>query len=185
MLILASQSPRRKALLESYGFTFQSMSPNFDESSVIPSEPKTYVTQLAYEKAAIVFKEYPKAVIIAADTIVYKSPTYFGKPRDRDDAIAMLKSLSNSVHQVYTGVCILTEDHKDIFYRVSNVTFKNLSDHDIVSYIDTFKPFDKAGAYGIQEQQNMLVESYDGDYLTIVGFPMQTIKPKLDQLLKK
>ena len=185
MLILASQSPRRKALLKKYDFAFKTISPNVDESKVIPKDPVSYVQQLAFEKANAVYKKYTKDIVIAADTIVYKDNTYYGKPKDRLDAMNMLKALSGKTHQVYTGVCILASGHQDLFYTVSNVTFKTISQEDIIMYIDTYEPYDKAGAYGIQEENNILVDSFDGAFETIVGFPMFVIQPKLTQLIKK
>lgn len=185
MLILASQSPRRKILLKSYGYKFKAISPNIDESTVLEKDPIKVVKYLAYKKAEAVFKNYKDAVVIAADTLVYKDQTFFGKPKDLEDAMSMLKTLSGSVHQVYTGVCILSNTHQEIFHTVSNVTFKSLDENAIKTYVDTYRPLDKAGAYGIQEENNILVDHYDGDFLTIVGFPMKSIKPKLDIILKK
>ncbi|MGB0175259.1 MAG: Maf family protein [Acholeplasmataceae bacterium] len=185
MLMLASQSPRRKALLEKYGFSFQAISPNVDESVVSPQDPVSYVQQLAFEKANAVYKKHTENIVIGADTIVYKEDTYFGKPKDRLDAFNMLKELSGKTHQVYTGVCILATGHQDLFHTVSNVTFKTLTKEDIITYIDTFEPYDKAGAYGIQEENNILVKSFDGAFETIVGFPMFLIHSKLTRLIKK
>lgn len=183
MLILASQSPRRKELLVNYGYIFKSVSPNVDESSVIKNTPNLFVETLAHIKAQSVFNRHPKNTIIAADTIVYMDNHYYEKPKNKEEAINMLNELSGKTHQVYTGVCILASNHQEIFHTVADVTFHQLDEQTIINYVEKYQPFDKAGAYGIQEQKGVLVKSYEGDYLTIVGFPMETIKTKLDILL--
>ena len=185
MLILASQSPRRRELLMRFNYQFQSVSSQVDESLVEKTSPHSFVETLAYTKAHAVFKKYPKDVVIAADTIVFMNQTFYEKPKDREDAIQILTQLSGKTHQVYTGVCILSPNSKEIFHTIAYVTFHQLTKEMITEYIDTYRPYDKAGAYGIQEQQGSIVKSYEGDYLTIVGFPMTTIKPKLDTILKK
>lgn len=185
MLILASQSPRRSELLKRYKYRFKAVSPQVDESLIEKTSPQSFVETLAKKKAHAVFLKYPEDVVVAADTIVFRNQKFYEKPKDREDAIQMLTELSGKTHQVYTGVCILSPNHLDLFHTIAHVTFQQLTIERIIDYIDTYKPYDKAGAYGIQEQEGLIVKSYEGEYLTIVGFPMETIKPKLDILLKK
>jgi septum formation protein len=185
MLILASQSPRRREILKRYDYRFKAISPQVDESLIEKTSPHSFVETLAFMKANAVFMKHSEDVVVAADTIVYMDQRFYEKPKDREDAINMLTELSGKTHQVYTGICILASNHQDVFHTIAHVTFHKLTKEMIIEYVDTHKPYDKAGSYGIQEQQGSIVKSHEGDYLTIVGFPMSTIKPKLDIVLKK
>lgn len=177
MLILASTSPRRKELLESVGFRFHLTKPIFDEATLDVSKLKVedYVLQLALAKATSVFNEYPEDVVLAADTIVVLGHEVIGKPKDENDAVAILKKLAGKTHQVYTAVYIISKENQTGFVEVSNVTFKPMSDEDILAYVATKEPMDKAGAYGIQGYGSQYVEGYDGDFHTIMGLPLKRV----------
>lgn len=177
MLILASISPRRKELLESVGFKFNLKKPIFDEDTIDASKMKVdeYVLHLAESKSKSVFSNFTNDIVIAADTIVVLGHDIIGKPKDEADAMNILRRLSGKTHQVYTGVYITSNDQEVGFVEVANVTFKAMSDEDILAYIATREPMDKAGAYGIQGFGSQYVESYDGDFHTIMGLPLKKV----------
>ncbi len=185
-IILASNSPRRKELLLNAGYSFTVESAAFDEDNVSKELPvNMYVQQLALFKACSVAKYSRKdALVIGADTVVYKSDLgIMGKPDSREDAYKMLKSLSGTSHSVYTGIAVVrTKDFKIVTDCVETlVYFKELSDDEIYYYIDKFRPYDKAGAYGIQEYASRFAEKIEGDYFNVVGLPVS----RLDSLIKK
>ncbi|MCL2456730.1 MAG: Maf family protein, partial [Defluviitaleaceae bacterium] len=114
-------------------------------------------------------------IIVAADTLVYIDGEVLGKPKNFDEAFAMLKKLSGRRHTVFTGVAILRGEYEKIFFDATQVFFRELSDEEIFSYIATGEPFDKAGAYGVQERGAVLVEKIDGDFFTVVGLPISKV----------
>lgn len=185
-IILASNSPRRKELLLNAGYTFTVESASFDEDNVSKELPvNMYVSQLALFKACSVAKYSRKdALVIGADTVVYKKDFgIMGKPRTREEAFNMLKGLSGTHHSVFTGIAVVrTKDFKIVTdWAETFVYFKELSDDEIYYYIDNFRPYDKAGAYGIQEYASRFAEKIEGDYFNVVGLPVS----KLDSLIKK
>jgi len=173
-MILASQSPRRKYLLEQAGLRFRVIPSPFDESSVEPTAPAPYVRRLAECKADDIATRYPEAWVIGADTIVAVDGHLLGKPSSRDAARHMLGRLSGKTHQVYTGFCICR--HRDNLKFIdavrTDVTFKELSENEIEWYIKTGEPFDKAGAYAIQGMGTFLVRGINGSYSNVVGLPV-------------
>ncbi len=180
--ILASQSPRRRELLNAIGLNFEVIVSDADESSVSPEgiAPGMYVQELALIKAAATAKKVltrKNAVIIAADTIVVLDGKILGKPKDENNAFEMLSSLSGRSHEVYTGYCVMRI--KDGFTVCSNVKtdviFKELNEDEIKSYIRTKEPMDKAGAYGIQGLGGMLIKGIEGDYANVVGLPVSAL----------
>jgi len=173
-LILASQSPRRKYLLEQAGLTFDVIPSSFDEDSVEPGEPSNYVKILAKAKAGDIAEKHPESWVIGADTIVVINNTILGKPGSRDEAGEMLKSLSGQIHQVFTGYAVCCYAQEKIFADSikTDVQFKNLTDEEIKWYIHTKEPFDKAGAYAIQGLGTFLVKSINGSYTNVVGLPV-------------
>jgi len=174
ILILASQSPRRKYLFEQAGLTFDVIPGDFDEASVSLSDPHQYVTDLATGKAANVATHYPDRWVIGADTIVFSEGHILGKPASEEDARNMLKLLSGRVHQVYTGyafVCV-SKGRTETDAVKTDVLFKDLSDTEIAWYIRTGEPFDKAGAYAIQGIGTFLVRRINGSYTNVVGLPV-------------
>ena len=173
-LILASQSPRRRYLLEQAGLVFSVVPSAVDESGFALTSPGSYVRRLAAAKAADVAAANPDAWVIGADTIVRIDDTVLGKPADRREARAMLQRLSGRTHQVYTGYSIRcrSEDRAFAGAVVTDVTFKRLSPEEIEWYIHTAEPFDKAGAYAIQGLGTFLVRRINGSYTNVVGLPV-------------
>ena len=177
--VLASKSPRRKELLGNIGYVFDIMEPDFDESTVSKElEPQLYVQELAMFKAMSLVKKVPAdTIIIGADTVVVHNGTILGKPLGRNDAIEMLTRLSGDVHYVYTGVCaVRSNDAKCIAQcEMTAVHFKQLDQSEIEYYVDRYSPYDKAGAYGIQEYAGVFVSRIEGDYFNIVGLPVSRL----------
>ena len=189
-LILASASPRRKALLQQLGLEFSVQKSNADESFNPMAPPETIVQELAQKKADIIASGFPRSLTLAADTIVVLDHKILGKPTDREDAIRMLTSLSNRQHVVYTGIALShPQSHRKVTgYESTKVNFAPLTPAEIESYVSTGSPMDKAGSYGIQDDQGALyVSGIVGDYYNVVGLPihlMYTIlKKNFDDLL--
>ena len=173
-IILASQSPRRKELLERMGIRdFETISPNVDESAFHGLPPEELVRRLSAEKAAAVAgKAGEDAIVIAADTVVALEGAVLGKPADELDAFKMLSALSGVRHQVYTGVTVCRGGEKQTAHEVTDVTFRELSEEEIEHYIATGEPMDKAGAYGIQGYGALLIQGISGDYYNVMGLPV-------------
>lgn len=173
-IILASQSPRRRELLERMGIrNFRVVSADIDEREEEQLPPEQLVCRLALRKAEAVAEKAPKgAVIIAADTVVSLDGTVLGKPGDKLEAFKMLSTLSGNRHQVYTGLCVIWDEDKRTEYEVTDVTFRELGEKEIEDYIATGEPMDKAGAYGIQGYGALLVERIEGDYYNVMGLPV-------------
>ena len=180
--ILASNSPRRRELLAGLGLQF--------EVKVLPDIEETYPAELpvaeiaqyiACEKSAA-YRQLmqPHDLIITADTIVVVDSEVLGKPKDAADARRMLHMLSGRRHQVITGVCLATTNKQRAFSVITHVDFKALTDEEIDYYIQTYSPFDKAGAYGIQEWIGYIgVTGLDGSYFNVMGLPVQRIYQEL------
>ena len=173
-IILASQSPRRKELLERMGIQdFETISPNVDESVFHGLPPEELVRRLSAEKAAAVAgRAGEDAIVIAADTVVALEGAVLGKPADELDAFKMLSALSGVRHQVYTGVTVCRGGEKQTAHEVTDVTFRELSEEEIEHYIATGEPMDKAGAYGIQGYGALLIQGISGDYYNVMGLPV-------------
>ena len=173
-IILASQSPRRKELLERMGIRdFETISPNVDESAFRGLPPEELVRRLSAEKAAAVAgRAGEDAIVIAADTVVALEGAVLGKPADELDAFKMLSALSGVRHQVYTGVTVCRGGEKQTAHEVTDVTFRELSEEEIEHYIATGEPMDKAGAYGIQGYGALLIQGISGDYYNVMGLPV-------------
>lgn len=189
-IILASGSPRRSELLKQIGIKFSVKTSDADESYPEGASPENIVAELSSRKAYAVFEEilpYSNTAIIAADTIVVHNGDILGKPKSREDAFNMLNSLSDEVHQVYTGVTIVYYiDNKisfENFYECTNVYFNRLSEEEINKYIDTWEPMDKAGAYGIQGKGAVLVKKIEGDYYSVVGLPVAKVYNSIKKYL--
>jgi len=173
-LILASQSPRRRYLLEQAGIEFSVIPSSFDENSVKPSSPDVYVRQLAESKARDISEQYAGSWVIGADTIVFIDGNILGKPDSRGEARSMLERLSGKTHQVLTGYCICCHSIGRLFSDVvkTEVRFKKLTAREIDWYINSGEPFDKAGAYGIQGIGTFLVRRINGSCTNVVGLPV-------------
>ena len=174
LLILASQSPRRRYLLEQAGLKFTVIPSDIDESSVPLSSPDVYVRALAEAKAKHVSAKYPESWVIGADTIVMIGGSILGKPGSIEDARTMLERLSGQVHQVFTGFSICRQIENRLYSDSikTDVLFKELSPAEIEWYIHTQEPFDKAGAYAIQGLGTFLVKRINGSYTNVVGLPV-------------
>ncbi len=181
-LILASSSPRRKELLESLHLTFEVSSSNVDESFQSEWPPEEIVMELARRKAQYVAKQHPSAYVIGSDTIVVADGQVLGKPKTEQEAVAMLESLSGRTHAVYTGVTIISPTEYTHFFEKTDVEFWELTADEILSYVDTKEPLDKAGAYGIQGYGRLLVKRINGDYYSVVGLPLSKTIRELKKL---
>ena len=174
-IILASNSPRRKELLTLGGIPFEVCPANVEEYTT-ETEPAEVVKALSLQKGSAVRQIHPDKVILAADTVVCIDGKILGKPKDKEDAFNMLKSLNGRTHTVYTGVSILTPAGKTVtFAQGTEVTFYDNSDSDLWDYVQTGEPMDKAGAYGIQGKGVFLVEKICGDYNNVVGLPLARV----------
>lgn len=189
-IILASGSPRRADLLRQIGIDFKIFTSNTDETFDPSSAPENIAVDLSSRKASAVFEEIlpeTNTAIIAADTIVVHKSKVLGKPKDRDDAVAMLRELSNDVHQVYTGVTIFYYvDNKinvENFCEKVDVYFNEMTDDEIKKYVDTWEPLDKAGSYGIQGKGAVFIRKIDGDYYSVVGLPLSRVYNSLKQYM--
>jgi septum formation protein len=181
-LILASSSPRRRALLQNLNLFFEVSSKNVDESFDPNLQPSEVVMELAQRKAQAVFQEHPNAFVIGSDTIVVFQGQILHKPTDEEDAVRKLRMLSGNKHEVYTGVSILSPHANSCFYEKTEVLFWELTDEEIMSYVQSGEPLDKAGAYGIQGYGSMLVKKIDGDYYAVVGLPVSRTVRELKKL---
>ena len=181
-VVLASNSPRRKELLQRLGIPFKVRTLfGIDESYPESLRGEDIVRYISRNKAnAYRNSMAANELLITADTIVYSDGQVMGKPKDAEEAKTMLKNLSGKVHQVITGVTILTADHSEDFAVTSHVKFAELTDDEIDFYIGNYLPFDKAGAYGIQEWIGLVaVEEIKGSYFNVVGLPVQRLYQRL------
>lgn len=173
-LVLASKSPRRRQLIELLGFPVSVVSIDVDEHLYEPVPVERIAETLACRKAAAYdcTRLLPGQILVTADTIVAWEGRMLGKPGGRDEAVAMLTALSGRQHTVYTGVCLRTPEKQHSFTESTQVFFHTLSQREIAYYVDTFRPFDKAGSYGIQEWIGAMgVERIEGCYYNVMGLP--------------
>lgn len=181
-IILGSQSPRRKELLKALDIDFEVMVKDGIEE-VFPSglSKENIALHLAEIKSKAYDSELDKhTIVITADTIVWKNGIVMNKPRDYNEAVAMLKKLSNGEHFVITGVCLRSEKKQKSFYSSTKVVFKELSFAEIDYYVTNYKPYDKAGAYGIQEWIGYTgIKHIEGSYFNVVGLPVQKLYDEL------
>lgn len=172
-MILASNSPRRKEILENFGFSLKTVSKNIDETSS-KEEITEKIMDIAQQKTMAVAEDYPDENVVGADTVVVIDGKILGKPKDETEAFEMLKSLSGKSHEVITAYSFVNLK-KNIFLNDAEITkvfFKDMSDEEINWYISTKEPVDKAGAYGIQGKGAYFVEKIEGDFFSVMGFPL-------------
>lgn len=180
-IVLASQSPRRKELLGRMGLEFVTQASKIDESAFDGLEARELVATLSREKAQWIARQLDgETLVIGADTVVVRDGAALGKPKDAEDAVAMLLSLSGRDHQVCTGVTVCRGDRVLTQMEETQVTFRDLTEAEVRQYVSTGEPMDKAGAYGIQGLGGLLVEGIRGDYSNVVGLPVC----RLGQMLK-
>lgn len=172
-LILASQSPRRRELLQQLGYQFTCLPADIDESVLHDESPKQYVARLAFEKAqCIALQQSNNVVVLGSDTSVVFEQQILGKPISLEHCIEMLSLLSGKKHQVLTAVAVVKGEQSDVVLVSTDVYFKVLSTKEIVQYWHTGEPQDKAGAYGIQGIAGQFVTKIEGSYSAVVGLPL-------------
>lgn len=184
-VILASNSPRRKELLSGLGIEYEIRTlPDVDESYPPTLQGADIPLYISKEKAdAYRTMLQPGELMITADTIVWLDGRVLGKPKDREDALQMLRDMSGRTHEVFTGVCITTTDWQRSFSAQTEVRFAPLTEEEITYYVDRFQPMDKAGSYGVQEWIGFIgVENISGSYFNIMGLPVQRLYRELKSI---
>ena len=180
-LILASTSPRRQELVSQMGIPFLAVSPTADEA--LSGPPNQVVAELAHRKALSVSSLYPGETVLGADTLVSIGDQVLGKPRDLEEAAAMLRLLSGAWHEVHTGVCLVSPSGRlHQAQAVTQVLFSTLTEEDIRSYCESGEPLGKAGAYAIQGRGGMYIEQIRGSYTNVVGLPTALVRHLLQQI---
>ena len=183
-LILASGSPRRQQFFKDLDLDFEIRLKEIEE--IYPPELKAHeITNYLAELKASAFEGElnPNEILITSDTIVWHNNTALGKPKDEQDAFEILKSLSNATHEVITSVCFKTNKKVEILYEITKVTFNELSDESIRYYLKNYKPYDKAGSYGIQEWIGFIgVSKIEGSYANVMGMPTDKVYEYLNNL---
>jgi len=205
MLVLASASPRRQDLLRSAGISFVVQPADIDETPLAGENARACAERLACQKALKVSSDRPQDLVLGADTVVVVDTTILGKPSDANDAARMLRMLSGRVHQVITGICLVTMGSGQLSYtnegasevlgteswdvrtgsEVTLVTFAELSDAEIQEYVATGEPMDKAGAYAVQGIASRWIPRIEGDYSNVVGLPVALVYRMLRDREKK
>ncbi len=184
-IVLCSNSPRRKELLKGLGLNFQTRIIDGIDESYDKSLPGEDIAKMISEKKAESYKATMSSdeLIITADTIVYVDGEVLGKPQNKIDAARMLKMISGKCHDVITGVCLLTSNKRISFSVKTKVSFAQITDDEISFYIENYKPYDKAGAYGIQEWIGYIgVHSIQGSYFNVMGLPVQRLYSELKNI---
>jgi septum formation protein len=174
MLVLASQSPRRKEILAAAGFRFTTRAPNIPEQRQPGEAARDYVVRLAQEKAEAVGCSGDE-VVLAADTVVVAGTDVLEKPEGPGDASRMLRLLAGREHQVITGVCLRTQTRKIVDYAITNVVMSPLTEAEIAFYVASGEPLDKAGAYAIQGIASRFISRIEGCYFNVVGLPIALV----------
>lgn len=174
MIILASTSARRREMMERFlsKDEYKAIAPGVDEKIEKDVCAAEKVKILSLRKAKAIAARCPDDIVIGSDTVVALGDEILEKPRDRDDAYRMLRALSGKVHSVYSGIAVVRGDKSVVDVVSTDVAFRCLTDDEIYKYIDTCSPYDKAGAYGIQEEAGLFVEKIDGDVNTVIGMPL-------------
>lgn len=185
-IILASKSPRRREILDIAKIPYKVYASEINEAINKNLTARQASIELAKLKATDVKSKFPiKSTVVGCDTLVCFKNKIFGKPQSTDDAINILKTLSGKIHQVYTGVCILKNDLPAItFSEQTDVEFWNIDEDEIIKYVKTGEPLDKAGAYGIQDKGCLFVKAIYGDFYNVMGLPVAKLSRILSQLDK-
>jgi septum formation protein len=184
-IILVSRSPRRQQLLRELGLNFDVVIKEYEEIYPEGLTGEEIARYVAYEKASS-FKDIISynEIVIAADTIVWCNNKVLGKPQNREDAIRILKEISANTHEVITGVSIRSQTKELTFSESTKVTFETITEEEIGYYIDEYKPYDKAGAYGIQEWIGIIACCHiDGSYFNVVGLPVHRLYKELQKFI--
>jgi septum formation protein len=180
--ILASGSPRRKALLARLNPDFRVATAEVEEWEPDFADPVEQVAVNALRKGEAAARRYPEAFVIAADTTVALGDRLFAKPRDRAEAVTMLQELSGQSHEVVTGVCLAFGRLRHRFHDTSRVFFRELTTEMIEHYLERVHVYDKAGAYGIQDHGSLIIERYEGSFENIMGLPVHRLVSELLQI---
>lgn len=179
-IILASNSPRRKEYLQQLGLVFETKPTNADESYPDDFLASEITDHIALQKALAAGALKTTDLLIASDTIVWHQNQALGKPNNEEEAVAILSSLSGKTHEVISSVCLRTAEKTVVFNDITAVTFKALSLEEIQFYVANYQPYDKAGAYGIQEWIGLIgIEKIEGSYTNVVGLPMEKLYQQL------
>ena len=184
-LVLASASPRRRDILRQNGYDFKIVPSLYDENISNKPFTKDLVENCAYNKAKSILKGIDdNSIIISADTVVICDNIILGKPNDKDNAIKMLENLSDKTHFVATAICLINTKTGKILKDtdITYVTFKKLSNTDILTYLEKHKPYDKAGSYGIQDEDFDFCVNIKGEIDNVIGFPIKLFKKLYSQL---
>ena len=179
-LILASKSPQRINLMKEMNINFNIFESKINENDIDIKKPHAFCKKLAIKKSNYVFKKYKNSIVIGADTVIYFNKQIIGKPKNKKEAYSILKSLSGNHHYVYTGVSIISKKINYSFYDKTKVAFYDLNDNLINYYIENFNPYDKAGAYGIQDWSKIFIKKINGCYYNVIGLPI----PKLFKIFE-
>ena len=184
-LILASNSPRRIVLLKSLGYHFDIVPHDIEECILGDVLPMDLVQNLAFLKATDVARRVSNAIIISADTVIVHKKSILGKPKDVSDAKRILSMLSDSEHDVISGVCVMEMPSRKKMLRIerTHIKMKNIKDEEIDRYILTGEPMDKAGAYAIQGEGGKFIEKIDGSYSNAVGLPLELLQEMLSHFM--
>lgn len=184
MIILATHSPRRIELMKQITSDFIYMDSHIDESTSLHLSPLEANQEIAYRKGKKIHDEYPNYIVIGADTIVVLDNQIIGKPIDKEDAYNILFKLNGREHEVITSYVIMYKDKVIQNHVHSFVLFNKVDKNDIIKYVDTFLPLDKAGAYGVQDNESShLIKTVKGSINNVVGFPIEEIKIDLQKVI--
>jgi septum formation protein len=187
-IYLASRSPRRAELLKKIGINFEIKSCDIDENIYKDLAPEKHVKILSFLKAAALSEKIKNGIILGADTIVVLDKRILGKPKDKKEAMKMLQLLSNKIHKVYTGFTLIDMPSQRMIseFEMTKVKFRRVSKKEINEYVESEQPLDKAGAYGIQDNfGSVFVESIEGCYYNVVGFPLSKFYLTAKDFIKK
>lgn len=182
-VILASASPRRKMILEEFGYSVLAMPSNYDENIINSVYSDYKVENCAYKKAIDIANSFDSDnIVVGADTVVVYGGKILGKPKDEEEAIKTLSMLSGKMHFVATSICVIYK--KQVLKKTEKtyITFKRMMKNEIINYVQTMKPFDKAGSYGIQDEGFNFVREIRGDLNNVIGFPMKSFNILLGRL---
>lgn len=181
-IILASNSPRRKELMNLLQIDYEIIVSQVDEIIDKTLTESELVMDLAYQKAADIFKTHKDDVVLGFDTLVYIEDHILGKPKTKEEAKDMLSLLSGQTHTVITGCAIISKGFSKSFYEKTRVTFYPMTNREIDEYIATNEPFDKAGAYAVQGYGSKFIKSINGDYYTVMGLPLSRLYHELQNM---
>jgi septum formation protein len=181
-IYLASKSPRRRELFNLITKNYISVDPVVDESGFEHFTAETQTLKIAELKCKSVFNLHPDSVVVGCDTVVSMGYDVFGKPKDREDAFAMLSKFKNRTHTVYTGICIMLPGKKRSFCSSTRVIFSDIDDEALTEYVDSDETYDKAGGYGISGAASKFISMIIGDYYTVMGLPVSRLYSELRDL---